>query len=100
MNSCILIGNLGKDAQVKQFDNRYRVTFSMATSEKYNGKEETHWHNVTYWTSSQGIAQYLTKGAKVVVNGSYQYDKMNDGKYWYYLKAKSVRLLSNSTDHG
>lgn len=93
MNNCTLIGRLGKDAESKQHGERYRITFSIATSEKRKDGERTDWHNVTYWSKSNAVTQYLAKGAQVAVSGAYRNDKGNDGKYWYYLDAVKVELL-------
>ncbi len=97
MNKAILIGNLGKNAEVKKVNETYLLKFSVATSEKYKDKngewvEQTEWHNIDYWSKSDKIAQYLTKGMKVSVEGKIQ-TKEHEGKYYTSIRAQQVNLL-------
>lgn len=77
VNKVILIGNLGKDPEVRTLENGSKlVRFSIATSETYNDKttgerrEVTDWHNIVVWRALADIAEkYLTKGQKVYVEG-------------------------------
>lgn len=82
MNKVILIGRIGKDAEVRKFESgAVKVTFTMATSEKYKGKdgnmvEQTEWHNVEMWGERAGkVAPYLLKGTQVMVEGKIRYDE-------------------------
>jgi single-strand DNA-binding protein len=74
-NSVQLIGWLGKDPEVKQFNDRKKATFSIATTDSYKNQkgekvEDTQWHNVVIWGKLAGIAEkYLKKGAEVCVEG-------------------------------
>ncbi len=78
VNKVILIGNLGKDPEVKYFPNGDAFcNVTIATSESWNDKqsgekkERTEWHNVVFTRKLAEIAgQYLKKGAKVYVEGS------------------------------
>ena len=98
MNNVTLTGRLGKDAEVKQHGERYLITFSIATSEKRRDGERTDWHNVKYWTSSDKVAQCLTKGTQVAVSGAYRNDQ-HEGKYFYFVDAYRVELLGSKTDN-
>ena len=76
VNKVILIGNLGKDPELRRTQSGTAVvSFSMATTEKFKGKdgqqkEETEWHNCTAWNKSAEIlAQYLKKGSSVYIEG-------------------------------
>lgn len=75
INKVTLLGRLGKDAEVKSFDNGNSViNFSLATSEIYkdkegNKQEQTEWHNVAYFVKNYSIAEYLKKGSLVYVDG-------------------------------
>ena len=76
VNKVILIGNLGKDPEVKTLDSGSKVAnFSVATSETWTDKqgekhEETEWHNVVLWKGLAEIAEkYLKKGSKVYIEG-------------------------------
>ncbi len=74
-NSVQLIGNLGKDPDVKEFGSSKKATFSLATTDTYkNAKGEkikdTQWHNVVIWGKLAGIAEkYLKKGQSVAGEG-------------------------------
>ncbi|MGC1241753.1 MAG: single-stranded DNA-binding protein [Chryseosolibacter sp.] len=74
-NSVHLIGRLGKDPEVKQFNDRKKVSFSIATTENYKNQkgekvEDTQWHHVVIWGKLAGVAEkYLKKGNEVAVEG-------------------------------
>ena len=74
-NSVQLIGNLGKDPEIKSFDQRKKASFSIATDETYknqNGEKvtETQWHNVVVWGKlAEIVEKYLKKGNEVAIEG-------------------------------
>lgn len=74
-NSVQLIGRLGKDPEVKVFNDKKRASFSVATSDSYKNQkgekvEDTQWHNVVIWGKLAEVAEkYLKKGAEVAVEG-------------------------------
>ncbi len=80
VNKVILIGNLGKDPEVRTMQNGNKVAnLSLATSESWKDKstgerkEKTEWHRVVIFGSLADIAEkYLKKGSKVYVSGSLQ----------------------------
>ncbi|HTO66424.1 MAG TPA: single-stranded DNA-binding protein [Bradyrhizobium sp.] len=87
VNKVILVGNLGKDPEVRRTqDGRPIVQLSVATSETWRDKgtgerkEKTEWHRVVIF--SEGLAkvaeQYLKKGAKVYIEGQLQTRKWTD----------------------
>ena len=86
INKVILIGNLGKDPEMRSMPNGEPVTnFSIATSESWKDKatgekkERTEWHNVVIYKRLAEIAkQYLHKGSKVYVEGSLRTRKWQD----------------------
>jgi single-strand DNA-binding protein len=79
LNKVILIGNLGKDPEVINFDNgTKKMTVSLATTERYrdrdgNWQEQTEWHNLVSWgTLAQDIAdkrRNYVKGDQMYVEG-------------------------------
>ncbi len=76
VNKVILLGNLGKDPEVRALENGNKVTtFSLATSRSYKGQdgqrvEETEWHKVVLWGNLAELAEkYLSKGRKVFIEG-------------------------------
>jgi single-strand DNA-binding protein len=87
VNKVILVGNLGKDPEVRRMQNGNPVVnLSVATSESWRDKatgerkEKTEWHRVVIF--SEGLAkvaeQYLKKGAKVYIEGALQTRKWTD----------------------
>jgi single-strand DNA-binding protein len=108
VNKVILVGNLGRDAETKFTPSGAAVTrFSVATTRNWKDqqsgewKEETNWTNVTVWRQ-ENVANYLTKGRQVYVEGRLQtrsYDD-KDGKKVYATEvvADEVILLGGRGD--
>ena len=65
-----VIGIIGKDAEVKDFNNNQVINFSVAVSEKYNDTETTTWYDIAKWGNNVSVAPYLKKGTKVFVSGN------------------------------
>ncbi len=93
VNKAILIGNLGKDPELRYTPSGVAVcTFSIATSEKWRDKnsnemkETTNWHNIVLWRRQAEIAkEYLSKGSPVYIEGKIQtrsYDDKDGNKRW------------------
>jgi len=87
VNKVILIGNLGKDPEVRTTQEGLKiVNFTLATSETWNDKasgerkEKTEWHRVVIFNdrTADVAERYLKKGAKVYVEGSLQTRKWTD----------------------
>ena len=85
VNKVILVGNLGKDPEVKYTPSGSAVAkFSIATSYRYKDKneqwqEQTEWHNIVAWARLAEIAgEYLKKGSKVYVEGRLQTRSWDD----------------------
>lgn len=92
LNKVMLIGNLGKDPELKYTPGGQAVaTFSLATTRKWkdkegNEKEDTQWHNIKVWGRLAEIAQqYLKKGRQLYVEGrleTRQYEQDGQRKYF------------------
>lgn len=104
VNKAILIGNLGKDPEVRFTANGRAVArFSIATSEMWNDaegnrQERTEWHNIVVWgKQGESCGQYLAKGRQVYIEGSIRnrsYDDKNGVKrYVTEIVAQRVRFL-------
>lgn len=87
VNKVILVGNLGKDPEVRSFQNGGRVAnFSIATSENWKDKatgerkEKTEWHKVEVYNDRivDVVEKYLKKGAKVYIEGALETRKYTD----------------------
>ncbi len=93
LNKVMLIGNLGKDPEMRYTPAGVPVaSFSMATSESWrdqdgNTQERTEWHNIVAWRKLAEIcAEYLKKGKKVYIEGRIQtrsFDDKNTGQKRY-----------------
>ena len=110
VNKVILVGNLGRDAETKFTPSGAPVTrFAIATTRSWKDqqsnewKEETNWTNVVLWRQ-ENLANYLTKGKQVYVEGRLQtrsYDD-KDGKKVYATEvvAEEVLLLGGRGEGG
>ena len=87
MNRVILIGNVGKDPDVRYYDKDQAVaTFPLATTERgytlQNGTkvpDQTDWHNIIMWRGLAKIAEkYVHKGDKVCIDGRIRYRTYDD----------------------
>ena len=87
VNKVILVGNVGKDPEVRNTqDGTKIVSFSLATSERWNDrasgerKEKTEWHRVVVFNDNIGgvVEKYVRKGSSVYVEGQLQTRKWTD----------------------
>jgi len=110
VNKVILVGHLGRDAETKFTPGGAAVTkFSVATNRRWKDKdsgewkEETDWSNVVLWRS-ENLANYLTKGKQVYVEGRLQTRSYEDkdGKKVYATEvvAEDVILLGGQGGGG
>ena len=103
----IIIGNLGRDPEMRFSPSGDPVTsFSVATSRKYKGNDETTWFRVSAWGKlAETCNQYLQKGSKVLVEGRLTPDgqsgsprvyQRNDGTWAssFEMYAENVRFMS------
>lgn len=106
VNKVILIGNLGKDPEVRRLENGTMVaSFPIATSEVYTDKstgvkkENTDWHDIVVWRGLAEVAdKYIKKGYKIYVEGklkkrSWQ-DKEGLTRYTTEVVADVLNILS------
>ena len=110
LNKAMLIGNVGKDPEVRHLESGVPVvTISLATSERYkdrNGevKEQTEWHNVVLWRQLAEFAEkYLRKGTQIYVEGKIRSrsweDQSGQKRYTTEVVADVVRLLGRKSDN-
>lgn len=104
VNKAILIGNLGKDPELRYTPGGQAVaTFSLATSEKWRDKDgvmqdKTEWHNIVVWGRQAEIAkEYLAKGRSVYLEGRIQTrsweDKDGNKRYTTEIVAQRLQFL-------
>ncbi len=106
VNKVILIGNLGKDPEVRHLENGTPVcSFSLATSETYKDrntgerKTNTEWHNIVLWRGLAEVAEkYLHKGDQVYIEGKLvtrSWEKDNVTRYTTEIVGNNMTMLSN-----
>lgn len=111
VNKVILVGNLGKDPEVRHLEGGNSVAnFTLATNEYYKDKqgarvERTEWHNISAWRGLAELAEkYLKKGSQVYVEGKlrtrqYQ-DKDQQTRYITEIIAEEISLLGGRPGGG
>lgn len=101
INEITLVGNLGSDAEQRNFNGKAVVKFSLATSEsrQVNGAWETatEWHKVTGWNHAY-LMPKLKKGKKVYVKGKLKSSEYNGAKYWE-VSAVVIKLLERDESY-
>ena len=112
LNKVMLIGNLGKDPEVKYTPSGTPVAkLTVATNERYKDKDgqwadRTEWHNVVLWQRLAEIAgEYLKKGGKVYVEGrlqtrSWEDKQTNQKRYMTEIVASDLVLLGGRGEGG
>ncbi|MBP9212458.1 MAG: single-stranded DNA-binding protein [Bacteroidetes bacterium] len=110
LNKVQLIGNLGKDPELKYTPSGVAVaTFSIATSESWkdqegNQQEKTEWHNIVAWRKLAEICgEYLKKGKKVYLEGKLQtrnYEKDGVKRYVTEIVADQLIMLDGGGGAG
>jgi single-strand DNA-binding protein len=105
VNKVILVGNLGKDPEVKYTPNGTPVAkFSLATNEKFKSRsgewqERTEWHNIVVWQRlAEIVGEYVKKGSRLYIEGKLQTSSWEDResgqkKYRTEIVARELVLL-------
>jgi single-strand DNA-binding protein len=106
-NSVQLIGRLGKDPEVKSFNNRKKAWFTIATSDNYKNQkgekiEDTQWHNIVIWGKLAGVAEkYLKKGQEIAVEGKLihrAYETNGEKRYITEVNVNDLVMLGSKAD--
>lgn len=112
LNKVMLIGNLGKDPEVRYTTSGTAVaSFSMATTSSFKDssgewKDKTEWHNITAWARLAEIAgEYLKKGSKVYIEGRLETQSWDDKqtgtkKYKTQIVAQELLMLDRKEGGG
>lgn len=105
VNKAILLGNLGKDPEVRTLENGVKVcSFPIATSETYKDRNtgeqitKTEWHNIVMWRGLADVAErFLKKGNQIYVEGKIQtrnyQDKDGNQRYITEVVANEMTML-------
>ncbi len=112
VNKVILIGNVGKDPEVRYFENdRAVANFPLATTERgftmANGQqvpERTEWHNVVVWGGlAKVVENYVKKGTQIFIEGKLRTrswdDKDGNKRYTTEVYADNIQLLGRKSDN-
>lgn len=107
-NKVILVGNVGKDPEIRRFENNIKASFSLATSETYTPKggdkvTQTEWHNIVAWRRLAELSEnYIRKGSQILVEGKLRYrsydDKEGNKRYIVEVEAEAIQLLGRKSD--
>ena len=111
VNKVILIGNLGKDPEVKYLESKVPVAnFTLATNSSWKDKdgskkEHTEWHNIVLWRGLAELAEkYLLKGDKIYLEGKLRTrswdDKDNVKRYTTEVIGENMTMLSGRREAG
>ncbi len=110
INKVILVGNVGKDPEIRHLDSGVAVAnFPLATSESYIAKngdkvETTEWHNIVVWRGLADVAEkYVTKGRQLYIEGKIRTrswdDKDGNKRYTTEIVADVMQLLGPRPDN-
>ena len=117
LNKVMLIGNVGKDPEVRYLDGNNNpnsgstkvATFTLATTERYrdrNGelRENTEWHNIVAWRNSADVAEkYIRKGTQVYIEGKLRTrswtDQTGNKRYTTEVTVDNLQLLGRKSDN-
>lgn len=111
VNKVILVGNLGKDPEIKYFENGVpKASFSLATSDSYTSKsgeriDTTEWHNIVMWRGLAEIAEkYLKRGDPVYLEGKIKNRSWDDAdgnkKYITEIEVGNMVMLPRRNAEG
>lgn len=109
INKVILLGRVGKDPEIKQFDGGNKASFSVATTERgYTTKngtvipEKTEWHNIVCWKGLSTIVEmFVKKGDLIYIEGKITTRSWeSDGKKHYMTEivADNIELLGGKSE--
>ncbi|MDR3652818.1 MAG: single-stranded DNA-binding protein [Paludibacter sp.] len=111
VNKVILVGNVGKDPEVRYLDKNVAVAnFTLATTERgytmQNGTqvpERTEWHNIVAWRGLAELAEkYIKKGSQIYIEGKIQtrsWEKEGIKRYTTEIYADSIQLLGKKPEN-
>jgi len=111
VNKVILIGNVGKDPEVRYLEGNVAVArFPLATSETYRNKEgekvtQTEWHNIVLWRGLAKVAEdYVKKGQALFIEGKIRTrsfdDKTGNKRYITEIVGDNMQMLGRRSETG
>ena len=97
MKVITVVGTIGRNSEIRENKGGEFATFSVAVNKGYSKDAGTDWFQVNYYNTK--LAQYLTKGKKVVVSGSLdivEKDTENGSRTYYNIRANQVELAGDT----
>lgn len=96
MIQAFVAGNLGRDAETRTAGKDTVCSFSVASSRKSKGEDQTTWIRCSLWGKrGDALAKYLTKGSKVAVSGELSLHEY-DGKTYLELRVAEIELMGGN----
>ena len=110
LNKVMLIGNAGKDPDIRHLENDAVVAnFTLATTERYrdkngNWQDQTEWHNIVCWRAlAERVEKYVRKGTQLYIEGKIRtrewVDQSEQKRYSVEILADSIQLLGKKADN-
>ena len=102
LNRMTILGHVGKDPEIREYDGKKLANFPIAVTEKYKSgdsqQETTEWFDVTVWGAQAGVVEkYVTKGKQLFVEGRIRTSKWKDkdgnDKYGWGVHATKIILI-------
>lgn len=109
VNKAVLLGNIGKDPEVRRTNNNTIANLTLATSEKWtdkqgNRQEKTEWHSIVVFNkTAEFVEKFVGKGTQVYVEGKIRnesYEKDGEKKYVTRIYADIIQILSGGKKDG
>ena len=103
MNKAILIGNVGKEPEIRKTQSGISVAnFSLATSKKIKGEDKTEWHRIVAWDKlAEIVEKYVHKGDKLMIEGEIEtrdYEKDGQKVYTTEIRAWNMEMLGGKPE--
>ena len=100
MATIVVLGKLGKDAEVKDVSGTALAKFSVAENVGYGDKKQTIWYDVNLWgkQASSGFVDYLKKGQQVQVTGELSTREYN-GKTYLEIRVWDIKLCGGKPEN-
>ena len=112
LNKVMLIGNVGKDPDVRYLDGNSGqakvATFTLATTERYRDRnnevrENTEWHNIVAWRSADVVEKYVRKGTQLYIEGRLRTrawdDQTGNKRYTTEIVVDNLQLLGRKSEN-
>lgn len=107
LNKVLLIGNVGKDAELSQVGDTTVAKFSLATKESWrdkagNKKEATEWHNIEVWgKQAEAIGKWIEKGRTLSIEGKIVTQSWGEPKkYKTIIRAENIIFIGQKPEEG